>query len=384
MAIDWGIVLPNIIGSVLLLILVIIFIYHSMNQKRPVYYFLATLILAFLSTFLVAFAWIVFDPASWAMQFMRSIYLTISGLQLLVFFVFLENSQFVKVSTKGLVISIGLFMIQCFGLWALVGFFYEMTPYDAFHSTFSLISKLGFNLLAIYVYGFKGIKVYYHMYTYTKERKSLLVFISVLIITLGYVMSLITDIVDAFQDLTGFWGIMKTLADSIPILGVFMLVIIYVSDISFIYRLPFNHYFLMVSYRSGLPLFSIPFQTKGRTMHLQEGIFSGMMSALNTVYSSILFSEEPIEEIRSEGISLFAENGKFITATVASEQVSRVLYRGMRQFVSEFETIFEPQLINMENDMDQFMFGKLMFTRIFPFLIPKGEIQELKTNFNNE
>ncbi|MHA1620226.1 MAG: hypothetical protein ACTSVZ_13200 [Promethearchaeota archaeon] len=371
LAIDWGIVLPNIFGSVFLAILIVIFIFHSVNQKRPVVYFLATLILAFLSTLLVALAWIIFEDGSFGMQLMRSIYLTISGLQLLMMFVFLENSRNVKISARRLVTCIGLFMLQCFGLWSLVGFYTQISLYDPFYMTFWMIAKLGFNLLALFVYGVSGIHIFYSMYNYTKERKSLFALISVIILTIGYGLSLVIDILDAVQDLAGIWSILKIIADTFPILGLFVVVLVYVSDITFIYRLPFNHYFLMVSYKSGVPIFSIPFQTKGKSMEVQENMFSAMMSALNTVYTTILFSQEPIEEIQSKGISLFSENGKYISAIVASDQVSRVLYRGMRQFVIEFEKKFESELSSSDNYMDHFQEGKAIFQRIFPFLIHK-------------
>ncbi|MHA1612099.1 MAG: hypothetical protein ACTSYU_08625, partial [Promethearchaeota archaeon] len=71
------------------------------------------------------------------------------------------------------------------------------------------------------------------------------------------------------------------------------------------------------------------------------------------------------------GISLFSENGKYISAIVASDQVSRVLYRGMRQFVIEFEKKFESELSSSDNYMDHFQEGKAIFQRIFPFLIHK-------------
>ena len=377
MPIDWGIVLPNILASVFLAILIVIFIYHSVNQKRPVYYFLATLVLAFLSTLLTVIAWVIFDKDSFGMQLMRSIYLTISGMQIAVFFVFLENSRSVKISAQRLVICVGLFMIQCFGLWSLVGFYNQIIPEDSFNTAFWFISKTGLNLLAVFAYGWCGIRIFYHMYTFTRERKSLFGLLSVMILTLGYTLSFIIDIVDAFQILEGFWLTAKTIADAIPIVGLIPLVLVYVSNITFVYRLPFNHYFLMIYYKSGLPLFSIPFQTKGKSMEFQENMLSGMMTALNMVYTTILFSEEPIEDIHSKGISLFSENGKYISAIVASDQISRVLYRGMRQFVMEFEKKFATELEALDTNMAHFEEGKAIFQLIFPFLIPKGNIQGL-------
>lgn len=371
MAIDWGIVLPNIIGSIILAVLIAIFIYHSVNQKRPVYYFLTTLILAFISTVLVAVAWIIFEDGTLEMQIMRSLYLSISGLQICVFFMFLENSQRVKISTWRLVVCVGLLMFQIIGLWALVGFYGNYQIYDVYYTTFWMIAKTAFNSLAIFVYGVCAVPVYYQMFKYTKERKSLVMLISVVIMTIGYIFSFIIDIIDSLRDLTQFWSILKIFADNLPILGLFLVVIVYALDIKFIYRLPFNHYFLMVFYKTGVPLFSIPFKTKGKKMELNEGIFSGLMSALNTVYSSLLISAEPIEEIRSKGITLFAENGKYISAIVASDQVSRVLFRGMRQFVQEFERKFQQELIRMESDRDYFTNGGTIFQRIFPFLIPE-------------
>ncbi|MHA1673413.1 MAG: hypothetical protein ACTSYI_07275 [Promethearchaeota archaeon] len=371
LAIDWGVVLPNIFGSVFLAILIGIFIFHSQKQKRPVVYFLATLVLAFFSTLLVAIAWIIYEDGSFGMQLMRSIYLTISGLQLLTMFVFLENSRNVKISARRLVTCVGLFMIQCFGLWSLVGFYDQITAYDPFHMAFWLMAKVAFNFLALFVYGIRGIRIFYSMYDYTKERKSLFALISVIILTIGYGLSLVIDILDAIQDLSGIWSIFKIVADTFPILGLFVVVLVYVSDITFVYRLPFNHYFLQVSYKSGLPIFSIPFHTKGKTMELQANMFSGLMSALNTVYNTILFSKEPIDEIQSKGVSLFSENGKYVSAIVASDQVSRVLYRGMRQFVIEFEKRFDSELAASDNYMDHFKEGKAIFQRIFPFLIPK-------------
>ncbi|MHA1777722.1 MAG: hypothetical protein ACTSWC_13210 [Promethearchaeota archaeon] len=377
MAIDWGVVLPNIIGSLILLALIVIFIYHSVNQKRPVYYFLTTLLLAFISTVLVVLAWIIFEDGTLEMQIMRSVYLSVSGLQICAFFMFLENSQRVKLSTWRLVVCISLLMFQIIGLLALVGFFESYQPYDLYYTTFWLIAKTAFNSLAIFVYGICGIPVYYQMYKYTKEKKSLITLISLIIMTFGYLFSLAIDIIDSMQELSDFWGVLKIFADNLPILGLFLVVLVYALDIKFIYRLPFNHYFLMVFYKTGLPIISVPFKTKEKKISLNESIFSGLMSALNTVYSSLLISAEPIDEIRSKGVTLLAENGKYISAIVASDQVSHVLHRGMKQFVNEFEEKFQTELEGMELNRDIFSKGRAVFQRIFPFLIPEIE-QKLK------
>ncbi len=365
--------LPNLFAFLSFTFLVAFFIYQSKVQNRPVAYVLTSMILGAITTFLILL-WSTFENTDSKLAWMvRHGYLIVSGIQFIYFYLFIENSNTLKPSRGHLVGLFMLFGLEVFGFLSY-SLFYVPGSSEHFEilQFFKLIGRIGYNGLAIYVFALVSFPIYYRMYRYTNEKRSLILLIGISLIGLGYSLTFIFDILYIYKpELFGvgnFYNIMLSLGNNVPMIGLVTIAILYAFNLSYIYRLPFDHYVLLVTYKSGLNILSVEFQTKYKNISIKEQLISGMLSAVNNIYKYVFDSHQLIDAINSKDLSIVMENGEYVSVIMVTQHPSGILKRGMRLFVKKFEATFHEALERTEQEIQFFENGRQIFTRIFPFL----------------
>lgn len=370
--VDWGSFIPNVISLVLLTALLVLFVYHADKQNRPVQNLLVSLIWGVIFAILVLIYSLHFMDAEMADKFIKPAYLTALSFQGIFFYLFIENSRKIQPSLASFSFIISLLVIQVLCYWIV-----PHAVNSGVEHALQFIGDLAFNILPIYAFGVVGIPVYKHMYTYTKEQKPKILGIAVTFVAVGYCFTLIYDFVaftQGYPDSLGvFFEIIINIGDVLPVIGLVIFMLIYALNISYIYRLPYDHFLLMVTHESGLVLMSMPFETKLKEIDIEENLFSGMLSALKTVYNTVLDAQKPIKMIVNDDVSIYMHAGKYINAVVATNQVSGVLAKGLKIFVDRFEQMFGEQLKDTPMDIKKYESGKDLFMRVFPFLERKKD-----------
>lgn len=373
MALNLASFIPNLFAFLFFLFLAVFFIYQSRIQDRPVKYVLISMIFGAITSLMILI-WSTLDNRDSEIAWIiRNGYLFMSALQFLYFYFFIENIISLKPKRWNL-IGVSLLLGLAFVGFLASNIFYRQDSTENLEiiKFFRLIGRIGYNGLAVFIFVVLSIPIYYKMYRYTKEFKSTILFTAVCLIAFGYILTLIFDIIYIYRiDLFtagSFCQIMLDVGNNVPMAGLGIFAIVYAFNISYIYRLPSDHYVLQVAYKNGLNLLSVRFETKHRTVQVMDQLFSGMISAINTVYTTMFNIEHSIEAIMSEELSIVMESGDQVTVIVVTEQPSGVLKRGMKLFVKKFEHTFQEALARSEQDLLYFENGKQIFTRIFPFL----------------
>ncbi|MHA1584061.1 MAG: hypothetical protein ACTSWL_02310 [Promethearchaeota archaeon] len=229
---------------------------------------------------------------------------------------------------------------------------------------------IGYNFLAIFIYGFCGIPIYLKMYRYTKDKRAFILLLSVIILFLGYLITSFTDIYKIYHaEFSPFLQLVKNFGDYFPILGLLLFLLIYSKNIGYIYRIPFDNYYLLVFHKkSALILTEIEFQTKTHQIEIKPNIFSSLISALNHVYSNVFNSDSGIRRIKSNEVSILIENGKYISVLLATDKTTRVLFRGIKKFVKEYEIQFKQELNSQKCPLTGINAGDQIFFKIFPHI----------------
>ena len=365
--------IPNLFAFLFFVVLVGLFIYQSQNQNRPVGYVLTSMIMGSFTTLGVLIWSTLEDKESEIAWILRSCYLIISGIQFLFFFFFIENSNSLKPSRTNVVIITILLGSQILGMIAF-NIFYQpgVTENLKFLNFFKLLGRIGYNGLGVFIFGVLSLPIYYRMYKYTKETRAIILFTAAALIAGGYFITFIFDIFFIYNEglfVSGsFLRTMLDIGNNVPMIGLGTFAILYAFNLEYIYRLPFDHYVMVVAYRSGLNILSVPFETKHKEIGIQEQLFTGMLTAINGIYTHVFESEKLIETIASKDLSIVMDNGKYISVIVATEHPSGILKRGMKLFVKKFEATFAGALERKEKDVMYFESAKNIFNRIFPFL----------------
>ncbi|GAB4325500.1 MAG: hypothetical protein Kow0069_31530 [Promethearchaeota archaeon] len=306
--------------------------------------------------------------------------LSFYGLQFFFFFVFLEHLNARRLSTSKVAVALALVLLQNFSLWGIVGF----EPYSEVTAWLWLFADVGYNTLALFVFVVVGVPLYVKAYRYSREGKALLLGVALLVVGAGYVEMSLLDYVgfakDYFPSLTAAFDAVESVRDLgevLPLAGLVIFTLVYVSDVSYVYRLPFDVPLLLVAYKSGEVIFSRHFQTK-RELRVNDLLFSGMISAINNVFSEIFrergeSSSLGIQEISSKDVQVFIEEGELVTVVVVTGVVSHFLARATRSFREDFEARFGYDIKTGTAEVSKFASAADLIPGSFPFFRFEGK-----------
>ena len=366
---------PNLIIFVLIVIFLLISLRKSRLQKRSIRIFIFNLIFGLVYCLFVIIYGLNIFQTNIENLIIKNIYLTFSGLQVIFFFLFIEDIvHFQKYLMMNLILWT-LFIIQNLGYWLYLIFYDICQTNINMHNGFLLMGRIGYNFLAIFVYGFVCFPSYLKMYRSTRETRCLLLVFSLFIMFLGYVMTAFADITRIYNpNVPVYLQLIKDVGDMSPIVGILIFIIVYSTNIGYIYRIPFDKYLLLVSHKkSGLTLTQMEFQTKNHQINIKGNTFSSLITAIKHVYSIEFHSNSGIRQIDCNGVSILIENGEYISVLLVADKISHILSKGLKKFVKEYEEKFVNELKSPNCIFPEINEGNKIFLDIFPFLKEKIE-----------
>jgi len=364
MSLDINIIVNILIGS-FFAILFVLFTYQTTRKHRSAPYLLTSIFFGVLGAF---FAFV--DSVDLLPNFttFNRIYLILElmfyGLQFFFFYLFVQDISRIRPQLWSLILMFAFLIIQNMSLWLMVWF-------SSFSATavnnLWLFADIGYNNLAIFAFWIIGIPTYYRLYDYTKEKKALGFIFGLILVGGGYVVGSLIDYIGFFGTVPSWLNEISILGEIFPLVGLLIFLLTYILDVDYIYRLPHDHYMLMVTYRSGVAIHTVKFNTK-RQVQIEENLFSGFISSLTFVFDNILQSISPIEIISSKDASILMRSGENILVIILTQQPTSILARASDRYIKRFEDKFRDELKIESTEVGKFQEAEELIKPIFPFL----------------
>jgi len=238
-----------------------------------------------------------------------------------------------------------------------------------------VLADFGYWTPALFVYLGLGVPIYFKMYLYTKEIKPLALMVALIFVSIGFFISFLNDlyfIFSVFNISINKPDIISTLEDIsniFPSIGIIIFVIIYITNIDYLYRLPYDVHLLMVLERGGgTPLYTVKLKTRNK-IEIEDVLLSGLFSAINTIFQQVLQSKKIINVISSKEMSILIKGGKSIVTLVITSKNTYFLDKALARFVKIFEKEFEKELKEGERDLTIYERAHEIISIAFPFFI---------------
>jgi len=237
-----------------------------------------------------------------------------------------------------------------------------------------LIADLGYTLNALLVYLINGIPLYIRMGMETRETKPYIFAIALSIISIGYIYLTILDVTHFLGKTPDWINDISIIGDLLPLLGLFLFMILYLTDFNYIYRLPYDNFILVVALKHGPAIHAVEFETK-RDIQLQKDLISGLLTSVNQIFNVEFHSDKPLTLVKSEDINILLETGEHVTIFIITENTSKVLRRSLRRYLREFENQYKEPLVTDATKVDVFDDATDLIKPIFPFMKIKRFIE---------
>lgn len=357
-------------------VLLVFFLYQIIKKKRDAPFFVTLLffgmlggIFAFLDS-----ANLFEDP----LRIMLAIQLTCYALQFFFFFMFVENLRSLKVNMLRFGIVFGFLLLQQFALWTIVWFkSYPVTTH------LWLLADLGYNNVALIIFLACGVPVYLKMYKYTKEIKPIIFSVAIIIVSIGFIIISLSDYFSYFSTIPEWLAVIGDLGDILPLTGLLLFVLVYISDVDYIYRLANDSYLLMVSYKTGIPIHKVNIINQ-KNVYIEDSLISGLLFTINSIFTNVLEVKTPIESISSKEATALMRSGKYIVATILTEKASAILARALERYVREFESRYEDILKINDSEVSKFNSADDFLTQVFPFFMIENKEKKMSSEERNE
>lgn len=346
-------------------IFLVLFIYESTRKSRSAPYLIHLLICGFIgSLFSILDGFELLPPLLPNIRVFLIMELAFYGLQFFFFYLFLEEISSIRPKSWKILLTFSFLILQQTSLGLILWF-----------STFSskaveclwFLADIGYNNLALLVFAIFGISIYFKHYKYTKEKKAILFIAGLFLITLGYIVYSLVDYIGFFSILPEWLETLSPFSEVFPMLGLMIILLIYIYDVDYIYRLPNDHYRLIVTYKSGITIHTVEFKTK-KTLPIKDNLFSGFMTSISYIFDNVLRSQAPIESISSKDATILMRSGKKIIVIMLARQPTRILERAMDRYITIFEKKFERELDLESTEITRFKEADELIKPIFPFL----------------
>jgi len=290
-----------------------------------------------------------------------------SGFEFLFFFLFIEGLREYRANAGRLVFACCLLLLQSVALWCIVWF----QGQGEASSHLWLLADFGYGTLGIFTFLACATPVYIRAYRLTKEPRSVVLVVAVILIGVGFILGSLKDYTDYFAESGDFKSLIGEIAsfnDALALAGIILLTIVYVSNVDYLYRLPNDNYALMVSLKTGETIHFVRFKTRSK-VDLNQDLLSGLLSTINSVFQSIMTTSSDIKEISSKNATLLSESGRFVTATIITEKPSAILDKALKRYVGHFERMFVVRLGDKSTCVTDYNSANMLLKKIFPFFI---------------
>ena len=350
-----------------------LFVYQTVRRKRYTVALVISLFFGVLGgVFAILSSSLVSVPISG--DALLALQLNTYGFHILFFYIFLERLVSKSLKLWRFLIVMGCLLLQTFSLWFIVWF--NQIPSGDASIILWYFADLGYIVLAFFGYGF-GVYVYIKTFLYTHEIKPIIFSVVMLLTIAGFIVSALVDFVPIFVSPKPDW-----LTDIAPLglvlqaFGLILFTVTYLTNIDYLYRLPNDIFLLMVTTTAGIPLHSVKFRTH-REGQIEEDLLSGMLSAINSVFSEVFKEDSSIRNISSEGISVLMEPGneKQILALVITDKISYFLDKALKRYAKAFEKHFSQELAERIQDTVAYADAINLIKPIFPFFIIETDLK---------
>ncbi len=348
-------------------ILFTLFTYQTSKKKRKVPQFLVSLLFGCIGgifAFLDSTELLVGISRNTILAFQLTCY----SLQFFFFFLFLEDLSSMKMNPIRFGFVFGFMLLQFFSLWTIVWFnnFSDVT------TNLWFLADLGYNNLALAVFLVIGVPVYVKTYQETKEKKPIIFILALALVSAGFIIISFGDYLSYFHASPDWLLEILDLGDILPMTGLLLFLLVYLSDIDYIYRLPNNNYILIVANKTGTMIHSVRFTTR-RPLRIQPELLAGLLSAINSVFKSGLEVSADITSIASKNLTILLESGKSIVAAIVADKTPAILGKALKRYVTEFEAKFAEQFTVQSGNVTPFDAALDLLKPIFPFFIVEHE-----------
>lgn len=345
-------------------------IYQTTRKKIYAPFFIVSLVFGFLGG-LFSFFYEIFQCTG--VNFFQLFRQTFFALQFVFFFLFMEKIRSLKISALRLSFTLSIFTIQVISSIGIV-LFSNYPNYSTIYHLLIFLTLFSYNLLAIYVYLIIGVPIYIKIYKYTKENRSLVLVIALVLIGIGFFSAELYQILvfQGFNFILGRLNLLVVFYYALPLIGLYLFLLSYITDVDYLYRLPVDNYLLMILYKSGVTIYSINFKTRFKQVVIDENLLSRLISSINMVFQNALGSQAEVHNILSKDAAIIIESGKFINAAIVTDNASVILQRSLKRYVEIFEKKFHDKLEKEDPLISDFDSVKELLKSIFPFLVIKN------------
>ncbi|MHA1820196.1 MAG: hypothetical protein ACTSU2_07685 [Promethearchaeota archaeon] len=293
---------------------------------------------------------------------MEAINMTTFNLLFIFFYLFMESLVTEKPNLIRFSIVIALAALHFVPLWLTVVY-----VNDSFLSALLLYySRIAYHLSGLLIFGVFGLILFINTYKITHERIAIYLASSMSMALVAFLIFFIMG--TFFNDLVSTANPLYLSGQILALSSIVLFVLIYLFNIDYTYRLPNDHYILMISYSSGVPLFSVNLKNR-KNIYIDEQLLSGFLSAINSIYTQTLQSSKSIREIAGAEVDILIRSGEFTMASIITERTSKKLAIALSRFVKLFEEKFRDKLQDDESDLNEFISARDLIPIVFPFFI---------------
>ena len=360
----------HLIYAIIFLILIILFTIRSIRTKNNVPYFILSYICFLLIGFLKVFGEIFF-PTLLQTDLFTPIEMIILGWGTLYLFLFLRSLQVSKIYDGQFLIFFTIFIIQQVSLLFVI--LTKTGPVFVHHQSW-LIADISYSALGIFTSGFIGFKHYFEHYKIFKLKISLFLIHGYILNILGYLSLLFCDIewfisnnFPQYAISNSIITIISEIGNLLPIGGMILILIVYISNISYFYINPHDLFIFIILDQNGDKIFSSQYiSQKGKAFYPQD--MTNLLNSLNSIFNTIFHSPTPVRMVVSKNMEMISKSGTHISAIILSNSVTKILEVALARFVHHFEKTMIPinKSANSENSFTEQTVGLLVDQ--FPFL----------------
>ena len=186
-----------------------------------------------------------------------------------------------------------------------------------------------------------------------REREAIVEFSSYFIVFIAHIIYVLGN--NLFLNFIDY----ETIADALGIIGIFMLLLNYLSNLDYLYRLPFPIHQIIAYNNSGLCIYSRSVFTRGiQAIAVEEMLFSGLISAISNGIKESLGTTTELRYIDATNKHILLEMFKGITIVVVSDNKSKLLVESIKTvnnlIPDDLRNKINGSLINVNKISDKF------------------------------
>ncbi len=317
----------SLLMFLLLLALTAIFVYQSKSRKRRAGILNVGLVLGIIASLITFFndtgiARSITGLGSFKVIVIYLIVWAISYLMIFYFFNYIDVDKRTSLLDMLVHVVFGVFLASSILL------LFEPEP----SNLLIFVWDLSYNGLGIIVF-FYGAAIYYITNKRTGDKYSMYLMIASLLIVMGFIFGLTSDTLHFLSVNTGINDIF-TYGDHVKAAGISAFLILYITNVDYIYRLPIKFHALQIFLTTGIPLYNARFKgsiASNKDYKLLSGALSGIIIFVQTFGGK----KTLLRKVEAGDWNFLIRVEQDLGIVMISEKVSKVLETAMNDFSTE-------------------------------------------------